>query len=202
MSEAFELTPAGPNSNRALRFVVTVAIFTLVVPVVAAAVTILGYLVFGFPVQPANETSFYLLAGSLAYGLWKAHPLGFATAAGLGAIIAVRDLFGGTRFFEAVAISGAIGVVWAWLIASGKMHDLFTQLVVVSFVIATIACWAAICCFSDCSAETSSATSFTAPTRVWLYCATARSYCASLPDRLARSRPPSKIGRLSEGPAS
>ncbi|MBN8996161.1 MAG: hypothetical protein J0H94_13125 [Rhizobiales bacterium] len=142
MSEAFDLTPAGPGSNRALRFVVTVAIFTLVVPVIAAAVTILGYMAFGFPVRPANETSFYLLGGSLAYGLWKAHPLGFAVAGGIGAIVALRDLFGGARLLEAAAIGGAIGVVWAWLLAPGRMHDLFTQLVVASFVVATITGWA------------------------------------------------------------
>jgi hypothetical protein len=142
VSDPFALTPPGPNSNRPLRFLVTVVTFTVVAPVFAAALTNVGYLALGFPIRPANQTGFYVFGGALAYGLWKAHPLGFAVAAGIGGIVAVRDLFGGTRFLEGVAIGGAIGVLWAWLLATGKMHDLFTQLVVASFVVATVACWA------------------------------------------------------------
>jgi len=141
MSDAFELTPAGPKSNRLLRFAVTVIVFTLLAPVLASAVTIVGYLAFGFPMRPSNQTSFFILGGSLAYGLWKAHPLGFAVGGGIGAIVALRDLFGGTRLLEAAAIGGAIGVLWAWLLATAKAHDLFTQLVVASFLIATVVGW-------------------------------------------------------------
>jgi hypothetical protein len=141
VSDAFELTPPGPNSNRPLRFLVTVVIFTIVAPVLAAALTVIGFILFGFPYKGGSNGA-YAAMGLLAYGLWKAHPLGFAVAAGIGGIVAVRDLFGGARFLESLAIGGAIGVLWAWLLATGKMHDLFTQLVVASFVIATVACWA------------------------------------------------------------
>jgi hypothetical protein len=141
VSDALELTPAGPRSNRPLRFAVTVIIFTLVVPLVGVGVTVIGFIAFGFPYKGGSNAA-YAAMGLLAYGLWKAHPLGFTAAAGIGGIVALRDLFGGTRFFEAAAIGGAIGVLWAWLFAAGKMHDLFTQLTVASVPIATVVGWA------------------------------------------------------------
>jgi hypothetical protein len=141
VSDSLELTPAGPRSNRPVRFIVTVIIFTLLGRLVGVGLTVVGYIAFGFPYKGGSNGAYAAMA-LLAYGIWKAHPLGFVTAAGIGCIIAVRDLFGGTRLLEAAAIGGAIGVIWAWLLAPGKMHDLFTQLVVGSFLIATLVGWA------------------------------------------------------------
>jgi hypothetical protein len=141
VSDTLELTPAGPRSNRPLRFIVTVVLFTLFATLIGVGLTVAGYIAFGFPFKGGSNGAYAAMA-LLAYGIWKAHPLGFVTGAGIGCIIAVRDLFGGTRLLEAAAIGGAIGLVWAWLLAPGKMHDLFTQLTVASFLIATVACWA------------------------------------------------------------
>lgn len=141
MSDAFELTPPGPKAKRPLRFLVTVVIFTLAAPLVGVGLTIIGFILLGFPYKGGSNGA-YAAMGLLAYGIWKAHPLGFAMGACIGVIVAVRDLFGGTRLLEAAAAGGAIGVVWAFLLAPGKLHDLFPQLVVASFLVATVAGWA------------------------------------------------------------
>lgn len=141
MSNGPDLVNPGPSSRRGLRFIVTVAIFCLLLPVIGGLVTILGYIAFGFHIGSLNKGT-YVALGMLAYGLWLAYPLGFLPAAGIGAIVASRDLFGGTPFLESAALGGGIGVLWAVLAAKWQLHDLFTQLVVASALIATVVCWA------------------------------------------------------------
>ena len=94
--------------RRPVRFVLTVLVFALLGPLIGGAITIVGYVIFGFHITLPGEAGWAILA-ALIYGLWLAYPIGLVPAAGLGAIIAVRDRFGGSSLAEAALIGGGIG---------------------------------------------------------------------------------------------
>ena len=70
MSDALELTPAGPKSNRPLRFIVTVVLFTLFATLIGVGLTVAGYIAFGFPFKGGSNGAYAAMA-LLAYGIWK-----------------------------------------------------------------------------------------------------------------------------------
>src|SRR4029077_16997076 len=98
--------PSSAEANwwrRPVRFALTVLVFALLGPLIGGAITIVGYVVFGFHITMPGEGGGAIPA-ALTYGLWLAYPIGLVPAAGVGAIIAVRDRFGGSSLPEAALI--------------------------------------------------------------------------------------------------
>lgn len=126
--------PWGP----VLRFALTVAIFGVLGLLVGAVITIVGYLALSMRLAFDNFT--LAVAGLTAYGLLLAYPLLMMPV--VGALVAIRDLLGGARPLEAAAIGGAVALLWLLLANSGA-QSLFAYLLVISSVVASIACWKA-----------------------------------------------------------
>lgn len=123
-----------------LRLLLTVVIFALVGPLVGGGITIAGYLIFGFHITAPGAAGWALLF-AMVYGLWLAYPIGLIPAAGSGAIIAVRDRFGGSSLSEAALIGGGIGLLWALFVTAKNYGNLFTVLVIVGSLVASVVCW-------------------------------------------------------------
>ena len=126
--------------RRPVRFVLTVLVFALLGPLIGGAVTIVGYVIFGFHITLPGEAGWAILA-ALIYGIWLAYPIGLIPAAGVGAIIAVRDRFGGSSLAEAALIGGGIGVLWALFVSGKNYGNLFTVLVIIASLVAAAICW-------------------------------------------------------------
>jgi len=123
-----------------VRFALTVLVFALLGPLIGGAITIVGYVVFGFHITMPGEVGWAILA-ALIYGLWLAYPIGLVPAAGVGAIIAVRDRFGGSSLAEAALIGGGVGVLWAVFVSGKDYGNLFTVLVIIASLVAAAVCW-------------------------------------------------------------
>ena len=126
--------------RRPVRFILTVLVFALLGPLIGGAITIVGYVTFGFHITMPGEAGWAILA-MMIYGLWLAYPIGLIPAAGVGGIIAVRDRFGGSSLAEAALIGGGIGVLWALFVSGKNYGNLFTVLVIVASLVAAVICW-------------------------------------------------------------
>ena len=133
--------PGRPSgAKRMLRAVLTVAVFALLGPVAGAAVTIAGFVLFGFGPISFSDAGLATLAMT-SYGLWIAYPIGILLAAGAGAIVAVLDAFWReTGLPVALVIGIAGGGLWALVAAKGS-NRLFDTLVIASCIVATPLCW-------------------------------------------------------------
>jgi hypothetical protein len=128
------------GANRILRAILTVAVFALLGPVAGAAVTIVGFVLFGFGPISFSDAGLAMLAMT-SYGLWIAYPVGILPAAGVGAVVALLDAFWReTGLLIALLIGIAGGVLWALVAAKGS-NRLFDALVIASCVLATLLCW-------------------------------------------------------------
>ena len=128
------------GANRIVRAVLTVAVFALLGPVAGAAVTIAGFVLFGFGPISFSDAGLAML-GLTAYGLWVAYPIGILPAAGVGAVVALLDAFWReTDLLIALVIGIAGGVIWALVAAKGE-NRLFDSLVIASCIVATPLCW-------------------------------------------------------------
>lgn len=137
------VVPDKPSSSSGswgplLRFVLTVAIYGVLGLVVGALITIVGYLALSMHLSFDNFT--LTVAGLTAYGLLLAYPLLMMPV--VGALVAIRDLLGGTRSLEAAAIGGAVAILWLLLADSGA-ESLFAYLLVISSIVASLVSWKA-----------------------------------------------------------
>jgi hypothetical protein len=135
--------PSSAEANwwrRPVRFALTVLVFALVGSLIGGAITIVGYVIFGFHITVPGQAGWMILA-AMIYALWRAYPIGLVPAAGVGAIIAVRDRFRGSSLAEAALIGGGIGVLWALFVSGRDYGNLFTVLVIIASLVAAAACW-------------------------------------------------------------
>jgi hypothetical protein len=123
-----------------VRFALTILVFAFLGPLIGGAVTIARYVIFGLHISVPGEAGWAILA-MMIYGLWLAYPIGVVPAAGVGAIIAVRDRFGGSSLAEAALIGGGIGVLWALFVSGTNYGNLFTVLVIIASLIAAVVSW-------------------------------------------------------------
>lgn len=138
-----EATPAPgrpSGAKRVLRALLTVAVFALLGPVAGAAVTIVGFVLFGFGPISFSDAGLAMLAMT-SYGLWIAYPVGIVPAAGVGAVVALLDAFWRETGLPVALVIGVVGgVLWALVAATGA-NRLFDILVIVSCILATLLCW-------------------------------------------------------------
>lgn len=122
------------------RVALTVLIFAVLGPLVGGVIGLAGYIVFGFHITAPDQAGWAFLAMAI-YGLWLAYPIGLVPAAGAGAIVAIRDRFGGGSLAEAALIGGVIGVLWALYVSGRDYDNLFTVLLIIGSLIASAVCW-------------------------------------------------------------
>jgi hypothetical protein len=125
-----------------IRAVLTVIVFTLLMPVIGTAVAIAGYIGFGFQLASFSTAGLAVL-GTLAYGIWFAWPIGFLPSTFAGVLIAIRNLYGaGMRFFEALLLGVLLGAAGVLFLKTGTAENrLLDWLTIAGSVVATIACW-------------------------------------------------------------
>lgn len=138
---------SGPSSavpiwRAVLRFVLTVAIFAVLEPVIGSAITIAGFIALRVHIGSFDKAGLAIPA-LIAYGLWLGYPIRFLVGAGVGAIVALRDRFGGARLAEAAIVGVAAGVIWATFFAKAREQGLFTYLVIGAALVATALSWKA-----------------------------------------------------------
>jgi hypothetical protein len=140
---AAETTAPQPNRGRTVgRFIVTLVIFALVGPIIGGLVTIAGLTLFGMNIwQPGD--AMIVVATMMIYGLWIAYPLGIIPALVVGAVIAVKDIYGGTPFGLAAVVGLIAGLIWSRVVGNDSDwgQTFFTPVLIAASLIATIVCW-------------------------------------------------------------
>lgn len=132
-------TPA-PRSRAALRFAGTVAVFALIGPIVGGLVVMIGVTVFGLKIWNPEDAVWVLLA-MIVYGLWAAYPFGIVPSLAVGALVAWKDIYGGTSLALAALVGAVAGAIWGQFAeASGTANFLFPTLVAAG-LIGTLVCW-------------------------------------------------------------
>ena len=142
MSAAESAAPATGRARAIGRFVFTLLIFALVGPVVGGLVTIAGLTVFGMNIWQPGDAVMVIMA-MVIYGLWIAYPLGIIPAIAVGAVIGVKDIYGGTPLWLATVIGIVAGLIWSRYGGSGADwgQTFLTPVLVAAAVIGTLVCW-------------------------------------------------------------
>jgi hypothetical protein len=137
---AIDEAPQRPPGRTALRFAGTVAVFALIGPMVGGLVVMIGFIVFGLEIRDP-EGAFWVLLAMIVYGLWAAYPLGLVPALSVGALVALKDIYGGTSFGLACLFGAVGGAIWGQFAeGSGTGYFLFPTLVAAG-LIGTLVCW-------------------------------------------------------------
>jgi hypothetical protein len=142
MTAAETTTPAAGRGRAAGRFAFTLLIFALVGPIVGGLVTIAGLTLFGMNIWEPGD-AMMVIGVMIIYGLWIAYPLGIVPAVIVGVLIGIKDIYGGTRFWQAIILGVVAGLVWSrYAGSSAEWGKTFvTPVLVAAALIATIVCW-------------------------------------------------------------
>ncbi|MEO8667762.1 MAG: hypothetical protein ABI399_04545 [Bauldia sp.] len=140
MSVADQGSVEGGRRRPALRFAATVAVFALIGPIVGGLVVMIGFTVFGLGIWKPEDAIWVMLA-MIVYGLWASYPFGIIPAVSVGALVALKDMYGGMSFGLACLFGAVAGAVWSQLAGGSDTANFLFPTLVAAGLVGTVVCW-------------------------------------------------------------